>query len=123
MLFEETDRTLLCSDLFFHGGDPEPLTRSDVVERSRRALTASQSGPLANSIAYTPQTRHVLEGLAELEPATLALMHGSTFIGDGARELRDLDGSLQEIFGPAPDGQLSRDRWPDPRRTRGTREG
>ncbi|HEX8772612.1 MAG TPA: hypothetical protein VF735_03335 [Pyrinomonadaceae bacterium] len=31
LFFDETDRTLLCSDLFFHPGDPEPLTEVDEV--------------------------------------------------------------------------------------------
>jgi hypothetical protein len=32
----------------------------------------------------------VLERLAELQPRTLALMHGSSFRGDGAAALRTL---------------------------------
>jgi flavorubredoxin len=35
VFFEETERTLLCSDLFFHDGDVEPLIESDLVERAR----------------------------------------------------------------------------------------
>jgi hypothetical protein len=34
MLFEERERTLLCSDLFFHYGNVEPLTEGDLVERT-----------------------------------------------------------------------------------------
>lgn len=30
LFFDETDRVLLRSDLFFHPGDPEPLTTGDV---------------------------------------------------------------------------------------------
>lgn len=101
VLFEETTRTLLCSDLFFHEGDVEPLTREDVVGRTQRALSSAQSGPLGNSVAYTGRTREVLEGLAQLHPETLALMHGSSFNGDGAAALRDLDSALHEIFGGA----------------------
>ena len=32
-MFEETERTLLCSDLFHQDGDVEPMTESDVIER------------------------------------------------------------------------------------------
>src|SRR3954470_14350895 len=32
LFFEESARTLLCSDLFFQPGDPEPITDSDIVE-------------------------------------------------------------------------------------------
>ncbi len=35
LLFEEVTRTLLCSDLFTHEGDVEPLTESDVVDRAK----------------------------------------------------------------------------------------
>ena len=38
VLFEETQRTLLCSDLFHQIGDVEPLTSADVVGRSHQAL-------------------------------------------------------------------------------------
>src|SRR5438093_300949 len=83
LLFEETARTLLCSDLFFHGGDVEPLTSSDLVERARAALLRSEEGPLAGSIPYTAQTERILHGLADLQPQTLAVAHGSSFVGDG----------------------------------------
>ena len=33
LMFEEVTRTLLCSDLFTHDGDVEPVTELDVVER------------------------------------------------------------------------------------------
>ena len=41
----------------------------------------------------------LLEGLADLNPKTLAAMHGSTFVGDGARALRDLDAIVREVLG------------------------
>ena len=99
VLFEETQRTLLCSDLFHHVGDVEPLTESDIVGRSRAAMTEYQKGPLANYVPYTPLTGRILEKLAALEPATLATMHGSSFRGDGARALRDLGVALRDTFG------------------------
>ena len=61
VLFEETQRTLLCSDLFHHVGDVEPLTESDIVGRSRAAMTEYQKGPLANYVPYTPLTGRILE--------------------------------------------------------------
>jgi hypothetical protein len=39
--------------------------------------------------------------LAELQPRTLAIMHGSTYVGDGERALHELNGVLREIFGEA----------------------
>ncbi len=99
LLFDETTQTLLCSDLFHHTGDVEPLTRDDVVARSKQTMREMQAGPLANYLPYTPQTGRVIEELAALEPRTLAIMHGSSFEGDGARAVRDLGVALREVFG------------------------
>jgi len=38
----------------------------------------------------TPSTAPTMRSLAELEPRTLALMHGPSFAGDCAGALRDL---------------------------------
>jgi hypothetical protein len=45
---------------------------------------------LANYSPYSTLTDAMLHRLAALNPTTLATMHGSTFIGDGARALQDL---------------------------------
>jgi flavorubredoxin len=99
VLFEEANKTLLCSDLFIHAGDVEPLTESDVVERSRKALVEYQAGSFGNSVPHDPLTDRILHGLAELKPKTLATMHGSTFAGNGEAALRDLAVVLRETFG------------------------
>lgn len=99
VLFEETDRTLLCSDLFHHNGDVEPVTESDVLDRHRVATLRMQNSPLMEYAPYTPRTRPLLEGLAALRPRTLAAMHGSTFVGDGAKALIGLDEVMKEVFG------------------------
>ena len=96
LFFEERDKTLLCSDLFFHPGDPEPLTESDVVGRASTSITEGMAGPLANDMPYTPYTDATLRRLADLEPRTLALMHGTSFRGDGRRAILDLAGVIQE---------------------------
>jgi flavorubredoxin len=98
LMFEEVSRTLLCSDLFTHDGDVEPVTDSDVVGRAKRALTEGQKGPFANAYPYTPLTEPILQGLADLRPTQLALMHGSTFRGDGAQALRDLASMMREVL-------------------------
>ena len=54
-----------------------------------------------NYMPYTPYTKTLLEGLANLKPRTLAAMHGSTFVGDGATALRNLDTVMQEVLGSA----------------------
>jgi len=96
LFFEERDKTLLCSDLFFHPGDPEPLTESDVVGRASTSITEGMAGPLANDMPYTPYTDATLRRLADLEPRTLALMHGTSFRGDGRRAILDLAGVIQK---------------------------
>jgi flavorubredoxin len=101
LFFEETDRTLFCSDLFFHPGDPEPLTESDVVGRARESIVQGAAGPLANDMPYTAHTDGTLRRLAALRPRTLAVMHGSSFRGDGERALFDLAGVLRETIGVA----------------------
>ena len=99
VLFEETQRTLLCSDLFHQNGDVEPLTSADVVGRSRQAMKEYQAGILAEYVPYTPLTAQNLKKLADLKPKTLAIMHGSSFTGDCAQALDDLNVMLHEVFG------------------------
>jgi flavorubredoxin len=100
VLFEETQRTLLCSDLFHQIGDLEPLTSADVVGRSHQALKHYQAGVLAEYMPYTPLTAASLRKLADLKPKTLAIMHGSSFTGDCARALDEFDAVLRDVFGP-----------------------
>ena len=99
MLFEETQRTLLCSDLFHQAGDVEPCTPSDLLGRCRQVLVEYQQGPLANYVPYSTLTDATLHRLAGLQPKTLAAMHGSAFVGDGARALRDLAVMFKEVLG------------------------
>jgi len=98
-LFEETHSTLLCSDLLHQNGDVEPSTSLDVVGRFRQTLTDYQQGPLANYMPYTPYTESTLQRLAALKPKTLAAMHGSTFVGDGAKALTAVAQVIKEILG------------------------
>src|SRR5579885_1915957 len=99
VLFEETEKTLLCSDLFHQVGDVEPITSDDIVSRSYEAMKAYQAGLLAEYVPYTPLTAQNLKKLAALQPKTLAVMHGSSFAGDCVRALNDLDTAFREIFG------------------------
>lgn len=54
-----------CSHLYFHPGDPEPLTESDVVGLASVSITEGLSGPLANDTPFTPYTDTTLRRLAE----------------------------------------------------------
>jgi flavorubredoxin len=101
VLFEETRKTLFCSDLFHHFGQPAPITTSDLIEPTRKAMAQLNSGPLAGYMPYTRQTDGVLRGLAELKPQTLAVMHGSSFNGNAGKLLTDLAGVIKDHFDKA----------------------
>jgi hypothetical protein len=58
-----------------------------------------QATILADYVPYTPLTARNLKKLAELEPKTLAVMHGSSFAGACARALNDLNGVFHEVYG------------------------
>ena len=96
ILFEETNRTLLCSDLFGHAGNVEPSTESDVLGRVGNTLRAMQAGPLMDYMPWTPKTEARLRELAALAPRVCATMHGSVYRGDGARALVDLADVMRE---------------------------
>ncbi|NNE92084.1 MAG: MBL fold metallo-hydrolase [Verrucomicrobiales bacterium] len=98
VFFEETRKTLFCSDLFHHFGDPPPVTSSDLIAPTRDAMKQMQNGPLAGYMPYTRKTEGVLKSLADLKPETMAVMHGSSFTGQGDQLLLDLAGVIAENF-------------------------
>jgi glyoxylase-like metal-dependent hydrolase (beta-lactamase superfamily II) len=100
LLFEETGKTLFCSDLFVQGGDREPLATGDFIERCREDLIAGEGGPFAGAVPYTHHTGTILRDLAAYEPQTLAVMHGSSYSGNGAQALNELASVLREVLGP-----------------------
>lgn len=99
LFFEETQGTLLCSDLFHQNGDVEPLTSGDVVGRFRQTLLDYEKGPFASYMPYTRHTGAVLERLSRLKPRTIATMHGSTFVGNAEKAIGDLAVAMKEILG------------------------
>lgn len=101
LLFEETSKTLFCSDLFHQFGDVAPVTSSDLVGPSREAMQQMQEGPLAGYMPYTRQTEGVLHSLAALNPEALAVMHGSSYRGQGNQLLTDLAEVIKENFDQA----------------------
>lgn len=89
--FETTTKTLLCGDLFTHGGaDGPPATESELVGPT----IAFHANMPPGAIAYARNTRELISKLAATEPTTLALMHGSSFRGDGAKLLFALADAL-----------------------------
>ncbi len=99
LFFEETDRTLFCSDLFFQPGDPQPLTESSLIEQVREVVKAGLTSPLAHDMPYTPYTDQAFARLADLSPQTLAIMHGSSFRGDASSEIRGLGSIIKDLLG------------------------
>jgi flavorubredoxin len=84
VMYEESTGTLMCGDLFTQLGDGPALTQGDVVGP---AIAAED---LFKYSALNPQMGATIRGLAALSPRTLALMHGPSFVGDGASALRAL---------------------------------
>ncbi len=99
VLFEESTRTLFCSDLLGHNGDTSPTTESEIVGRFKQSASGFQQGPLAHYMPYTPQTESQIRDLAALKPRVCAPMHGSTFLGDGERALLDMGTVMKEVLG------------------------
>ncbi len=98
LLFEETERTLLCSDLFHQDGDVEAMTESDIIGRCRDTLVSYQQGPLANYVPYCSVTETTMNRLAALQPKLLATMHGSVYVGDCSQALKDLATVWREVL-------------------------
>ncbi|MFJ9695647.1 MBL fold metallo-hydrolase [Kitasatospora sp. NPDC101183] len=94
VLFEEETRTLFCGDLFTHLGNGPAVTEEDLVEAALR------SEELFRQTSCLTAATAALRSLAELRPRTLAVMHGSSYRGDGAAALTALADAMEERFGP-----------------------
>jgi flavorubredoxin len=79
--YEETTRTLLCGDLLTQVGDGPALTAGDLIE------AAVQAEAMFGATCLTPQTAPTIRRLADLNPTTLAIMHGSSYNGDTGEAL------------------------------------
>jgi len=93
VLFDETTRTLFCGDLFTQVGESAAIVHdSDVVGA---ALVAED---IFGATGLTAATAPTIRALADLEPRTLALMHGPAFAGDCRQALLDLADAYEERF-------------------------
>jgi flavorubredoxin len=81
VLYEETTGTLFCGDLLTQVGDGPALTSGDLLD------AAAQAEDMFGATCLTPGTAPTIRALAALEPRTLAIMHGSSYEGDGAAAL------------------------------------
>ncbi|BBY18083.1 oxygen-binding di-iron domain-containing protein [Mycolicibacterium litorale] len=95
--FDEATDTLLAGDLFTHVGRGPAITESDCV------TTALDAEDLFHATALCTGLVPTLAALADLRPTTLAIMHGSSFAGDGANQLRGLaDGYADMMHASLP---------------------
>ena len=92
VLFDESTGTLLCGDLFSHVGEGAALTTDDIIEPAMAAEALFHQSSLA------PSTGATLRRLGDLAPTTLAIMHGSSFQGDGRKALYDLANGYERQF-------------------------
>ena len=76
VLFDETTKTLFCGDLFSQLGQGPPLTSNDVL------AAASEAEDTFGARCVTPTSAPTIRSLADLNPNTLAVMHGSSVTGD-----------------------------------------
>lgn len=90
VLYEETTGVLFCGDLMTQLGDGPALTDTDLVE------PAAVAEDVFHATSIGPAVPAALNRLAELQPTTLAVMHGSSYTGDCERALRDLATVYQE---------------------------
>jgi flavorubredoxin len=83
VILEETTATLFCGDLFTQLGR-KATTQDDIV------AAATEAEDTFHSTSIGPATAPTIRRLAQLRPASLALMHGPTYFGDGAACLNRL---------------------------------
>jgi flavorubredoxin len=84
VLYEETTNTLLSGDLLTQLGDGPALTSNDII------AAAGEAEDVFGASCLTPQTAPTIRKLADLSPTTIAIMHGSSFSGDGRKALVEL---------------------------------
>jgi len=90
LIYEETTGTLFTSDILTQVGDGPATTRGDVLGP---ALATER---MLSFTSLTPGTAPTIRRLAALEPKTLAIMHGPSFLGEGGAVLEALAAFYEE---------------------------
>jgi flavorubredoxin len=83
VIYEEETSTLFCGDLFAHSGNGPALTTGDI-------LAPATAKAMGQYTSLAPGTSTIVQRLARLAPTTLAVMHGTSFRGDGSVALSGL---------------------------------
>ena len=84
LLYDETTKTLFCGDLFTQTGSYVSLSSDDIMG------PAIAGEDMFHSSSLAPTSGATVRRLAELDVATLALMHGPAFTGDCHTALHEL---------------------------------
>ena len=92
VIYEEVTGTLFCGDLATQDGNGPALTGDDLIEQ---ALAAED---LFHQTSLGPAVPATLRALAAIEPTTLAIMHGSSYHGDGGAQLRALADAYESTY-------------------------
>ncbi len=93
LLFEQESKTLFCGDLCTQIGEGPAVTDADLVDA---AILAEE---IFHQTSLGPAVPSTLRRLADLEPKTLAVMHGSSYNGDCAGLLRTMADVYEQRFG------------------------
>jgi flavorubredoxin len=89
LMTETTTKTFLCGDLFTHAGADVPtVTEGDILGPSEQLRGAM------SYYSHPADAAAMIRRLALLKPRTLALMHGSSWKGDGEKLL----GALADVL-------------------------
>ncbi|MBH0777824.1 oxygen-binding di-iron domain-containing protein [Nocardia bovistercoris] len=84
VLYEQNTGVLFCGDLMTQVGKGPALTDTDLVE------PASVAEDIFHATSLGPAVPATLRRLADLNPTTLAIMHGSSYNGDCPTALRTM---------------------------------
>lgn len=93
VIYEETSQTLFCGDLLTQVGNGPALTAGDLIG------PAAQAEDMFGATCLTPQTAPTIRRLADLNPTTLAIMHGSSFNGDAGKALHSIADEYEDRLG------------------------
>ena len=93
VFFEHETGTLFCGDLLTQFGDGPAITDDDLLEPAIQAEEAFHQTSLGPAVPATYRR------LAELQPKRLAIMHGSSYSGDGSALLRAMADVYEQRFG------------------------
>lgn len=108
VMYEEETGTLFCGDLFTQLGDGPAVVSEDLVGE------AIEAEGMFRQTSNLTAAAAVLRSLADLGPTTLAVMHGSSYGGDGGAALTALAEGFESAFGSEADFISNRGVLVDP---------